>query len=249
MVSVTINQHERNQIVNRVEEQFHKLIMASRPRPEFYTEIVEKIYYDSIDKIRDYIGTPIQKYLPHVKLNNFPSLVAGTRIKNDGITVVHVNSNPGASSKHILQDRNYIDINSDDVKFVPPDELVTNGKAVWISGETPDASEGAYNSKNIFITDERIAEINAFNAEMHEELDPLVTQRKTIINLIESCKTTNQFEKALPESLRSLYPKSVLKKMEAKNSQDTNKGVDEETLAKRQLMNEAASSLAAATLI
>jgi len=249
MASVTINQHERKQIINKVKDQFYKLIMASRPRPEFYSEIAEKIYYDSIDKVRDYIGTPIQKYLPHVQLNNFPSLMAGMRIKNDDITLVHVSNNPETQSKYVLQDKAYVDLHSDDIKFTPSSELVTDSKAVWISSELPDASEGAYNSKNIFITDERIAEINAFNAEMHETLDPLVTQRETIIVLIKSCKTTNQFEKYLPESLRSLYPKSVLKKIEAKNSQDNSKDVDEETLAKRQLMDDAASSLAAATLI
>jgi len=99
-----------------------------------------------------------------------------------------------------------------------------------------------FGANRIMISQELSDEMYEYNEKMLDVYEDMSTHLKHLVNTIQSCKSTKKFESLLPD-LTSLYPKSLMRKINNKNEVDS-------TLTKSQIQIETATSyIATANLL
>jgi len=236
--SVTINESERRTMVDTITAKLKKLIASSEPDPDFYPNISKRLYARSLEKF-----TPETiKYVYHISnhtSHNF-RFVRLAAIKddnpNDTTPVIIKNIMTGESS-------NLLDITggASDTR-VTSAELQPDLRSIPFAFEERPRST----SQTLIVDKDFLAEIKQHNEEYDIAIDPIRQQLAAVVDTIEKCRSTKQFEAKLP-GLTHLYPESVKQKLIRKA--EARKPVQTALTDEEKLLNEVATSLSAVELL
>lgn len=239
-LSVSLTNSERYAMKETIRSQYKKLIMSLSTTSTLRKELTMRLLQDSINKLAD---IPDSAY-PY--LRTIPRDRIGRELNNIKLPMA-VSEFDSYDSEFISKKNNLLDIKENDlneIKNIPAafteKGLIPN---LLIEFFTINSSYShTVNKDTIVITDEDVDTITANNETIQDKVGAYVEQLNMLIDTIDSCKSTKMFEAKLPE-LVNIYPESVLKKIENKNSEITE--LSEEEMA----LKGAITSFAAASLI
>ena len=201
-LSVNISTSERKQIQDKAIVLFIKTAKARHPDENFYADITKRIFSETLDKYKQYVGTdifPLLSFTSNILLGNKISrltLPDGLKIytltESDNIGIVNL----------LISNRTLASLDKDE--FYVPQEFRHDRDVLFPFIK--------YGTDSLELCDEIIKDITEYNIKMIDAYTDLTRQLKGLLYTISEAKTTKAFSKKLP-NLESLYPHSLQAKI------------------------------------
>jgi len=231
--SVNISGAERAQIERKAVDLFMKTSKARHPDENFIADISIDIIRHNWDRLGDDImESPFVSQMKFENRYGYGSSISRINLPND-MYIYELFDNDRRYQQMLSQSRTIMHFAAEDL--VIPEKFKVNGKYLY--------PFQYYGSARLWLSQEIMDKITIFNNKMEATYSELDTQLKTLIHVIDTCKTTKSFEAKLP-ALTSLYPNSVNVKIRNKNASD-----DVELTEEEKLMQEATNAIATANLL
>lgn len=235
--SVNISMRDREQIISNVSAYLLTAAEAKHPDPGFINRITKEVLQNIFDAYEGKVlSSPIRNLLYYTTKDNFCIRLSRYTFKND-LSMHTLATSFGSHLNPKTLEKTYRLDNLDHNEFTIPYDLAHPNDKDKIVDLT--------NNESVIqaaITPEIVEQINEYNVKMENVYTQIGAEVKAIINTINDCRTTKQFEASL-SSLTNFYPQSVLRKLSAKNE------VAEELTEQQKLLKSAMTTIATGKLL
>ena len=242
--SVNITNSDRYEMVDSVSKDFYASVESLDEDADFYERLLASVAKRLLSTIAEHRDSPLHQYLHTVDVYGLINNVSNGCIlpKDCGVTgclslskdtkSLLVENTMAQVARTIYRSDSYEGIKKALEDVAEPGSV--GRKFIDISSKRV----------STYFTPEEIAKIATRNETLERLFRPLQVQLKVVVNTLQTCKTTKQFEERLPDLTR-YYTGVIRRKLAAAGE----KSKSEEESEKDSLLAEASNTLALAALV